>query len=159
MEKTQNLQQKKLTKQDHIFVEKVVETGNITKSVQEGYGIENPRYAAVKGQRLITKDNIMNAIEVKRETLKSALEKEGITPVYLAKKVNVLLNAVDKEGIEDYTAIDKGLKHATNIYGIENMEDKPKTQNTYNFIFNPETQAEVKLIEDRIKARLTQKHV
>lgn len=53
----------KLTKQDKKFVEKVVETGNLTKAVQEAYDIEDPKYASVKGQRLIAKDRIKNAIQ------------------------------------------------------------------------------------------------
>ncbi len=148
----------KLTKQDDVFVERVIETGNLTKSVQEGYGIEDPRYAAVKGQRLIRKDNIIEAIEVKRKSLRQALIDKGITEDYLAEKVQTLLTGVDKEGNSDYTAIDKGLKHATSIYGVEDPDSKPKGQNTYNFIFNKETQADIKEIENKIKARLIQKH-
>lgn len=53
----------KLTKQDRKFVEKVIETGNLTQSVQEAYDIEDSKYASVKGQRLIAKDSILNAIE------------------------------------------------------------------------------------------------
>lgn len=156
----------KLTKQDETFVKNVVETGNLTKSVQQGYGIQDANYAAVKGQRLIRKDNIQQAIEVRQETLKSALLKQGITPEKIAAKIDVLLEAqkITRTYIkgdlsteieeEDHTAIDKGLKHAKDIYGVEDL-DKPKGQNTtYNFIFNPETQAEIKTIEAKIKERL-----
>lgn len=149
----------KLSKQDDVFVTKVVETGKLTKSAQEAYKIENARYATQKAQRLIAKDSIINAIEVKRETLKTALEKQGITPVYIAEKVNVLLNAVDEKGNEDYTAIDKGLKHATNIYGIEDPFEKGKVNNTYNFLFTKEVKDEVNQIESIIKSKLTQRNV
>lgn len=92
--------------------------------------------------------------------LRKALEIQGINPKRIAEKIDVLLNAVDKEGTSDYTAIDKGLKHATAIYGITDPETpKSNSNNTYNFIFSPETQADVKAIEDRIKARLIQKNV
>lgn len=80
------LPKKKLSNQDEKFVEKVVETGKLTKSAQESYGIKNARYATQKALRLIAKDSIIEAIEVKRETLKSALIKEGITPINIAKK-------------------------------------------------------------------------
>lgn len=92
--------------------------------------------------------------------LRKALELQGINPKKIAEKIDILLNAVNKEGTSDYTAIDKGLKHATAIYGITDPEaPKPNSNNTYNFIFSPETQADVKAIEDRIKARLIQKNV
>lgn len=143
-----------LTKQDIAFVEKVATTGKLSKSVQEAYGIENQRYAGVKAQRLITKDNIIEAIEVKRKSLKQALLDEGIDEDYLAKKVNVLLKATDKDGNPDVNAIDKGLKHSTNIYGITDSDDKPKVNSTYNFIFNAETQQNVKEINEIIKAKL-----
>lgn len=139
------------------FVKALVHKNNEngTETVKEVFGIENDNYARLKAHRLITKDNISQAIEVEKETLKSALEKKGITPEKIADKINVLLDAEDIEtGKKDYTAIDKGLKHAKEIYGVESGEDKPKTQTTYNFIFNAETQREIKDIEEKIKARL-----
>lgn len=145
--------QEKLSKQDLIFVDKVVETGKLTQSVINAYGIEDPKYASVKAQRLIAKDSIMNAIEVKRESLKTALENEGITPSYIAEKVNVLLKAKDDRGQTDFTAVDKGLKHALSIHGVEDAE-KPKSQSIYNFIFNTEAQAKIKEMEEQIKAKL-----
>lgn len=149
--------EKKLSKQDLIFVEKVVNDGNVSKAVKETYNIKDAKYAYVKGQRLIENDVISNAIEVKRQSLKEALISEGITEKYLAQKVNVLLTATNEKGQEDYTAIDKGLKHATNIYGVV---EAPKSEggNTYNFLFSPETQADIKALEDKIKARLLNKH-
>lgn len=91
--------------------------------------------------------------------LKKALEKAGINPDKIAEKINILLNAADKEGNSDFTAIDKGLKHATAIYGITEEPVKNPSNNTYNFLFSAETQADVKAIEDKIKARLIQKNV
>ena len=86
--------------------------------------------------------------------LREALIAEGIDSKKIAEKINVLLEAKDGEKT-DYTAIDKGLKHATAIFGI--TEDKPKDNsgNTYNFIFSEEVQGDIKQIEDRIKERLT----
>ncbi len=149
----------KLTRQDEKFVEKVIETGNLTLATQESYGIEDSNYAGVKGHRLIRKDKIINAIEVKRKSLKQALLDKGINEDYLADKVNVLLNAIDDKGNEDYTAIDKGLKHATNIYGIEDPFEKGKVNNTYNFLFTKQVKDEVNQIESIIKSKLTQRNV
>lgn len=43
---------------------------------------------------------------------------------------------------------------------VKREDDTPRDNagNTYNFLFNAETQADVKAIEERIKARLTQSH-
>lgn len=144
---------RKLTKQEVKFTEKVIETGNLTKAVQESFNIEDPNYAGVKGHRLIRNDKIIEAIEVKRKTLREALYEKGINEVKVAETINELLDAKDEKGLSDYTAKDKGLKHALSIYGVEDPE-KPKSQNTYNFIFNAEAQSEIKAMEEKIKAKL-----
>lgn len=158
---------KKLKPKDIEFAKKYVANNeNGTKTVKEVYGTEDDGYARVKATRLITQDNVSQAIEVERESLLSALEKEGVTPKKISKKINVLLEA-SKEVYEtnddgereqvgklpDFTAIDKGLKHATAIYGITDPQEK-KTSNTYNFLFSSEVQGEVKKINDVIKAKL-----
>lgn len=163
----------KLKPKEELFVKKLVleNNENATETVKEVYGIEDDNYARLKGHRLITKDNISQAIETEKETLKSALVKQGITPERIAEKIDVLLEAkkpvyeknedgqFENVGDEiDFTAVDKGLKHATNIYGVENLEDKPKVQNNYNFFFNPEIQEKVKIMEDEIKSILVQKN-
>lgn len=158
MQKLQHNHLKKISKADLKFANKVVETGNATQAVQEVYGIEDPNYAGVKGHRLLRNDKITEIIEIKRKSLRQALIDKGITEDYLADKVNVLLSASNDEGKADYNAIDKGLKHATSIYGVIPEGDKPQTGNTYNFIFSPEVQSEVKEIEDRIKAKLLQRN-
>lgn len=144
-----------LKKREKIFVKKFVELDeNGARAAYETYPKRTPNAARVKAHALLIKPNIIAAVEAERETLKSALEKNGITPDYLAKKVNILLTAKDKEGFKDYTAIDKGLKHATNIYGVEPLDSKSQNFQTYNFIFNSETQSKVKELEEAIKQRL-----
>jgi len=90
--------------------------------------------------------------------LRQALENQGINPKKIAEKINVLLEAKNEDK-DDYTAIDKGLKHATAIYGITDV-DKPKsnTGNTYNFIFSAEVQDRIRTVEAEIKSLLTKKH-
>lgn len=107
---------------------------------------------------VINSEGFKNALS---ETgLREALVEQGINPTKIAEKINVLLDATTGENEKpDVNAIDKGLKHATAIYGI--VDDKPKNTggNTYNFIFSDETKAEVKKIEDVIKAKLIQQNV
>lgn len=168
MEKTTATQQKKrqkpykLTKKQRGFVNDYVLNENGTQAALKNYDIEsnNPeRVASVIATENLGKPDIIEAIEVKRQTLKNALMEEGINEKYIAQKVNVLLTAKDKEGNSDFAAIDKGLKHATNIYGVEGIEDKPKSSNTYNFIFSKEVQAEIKLTEQKIKELLIKPNV
>lgn len=162
--KSKILKQKlpKLTKKQTGFVDDFVATGNGTQAALKNYDIEGENaenVAAVIANENLRKPNVVLAVEIKQETLKSALQKQGVTPEKIAEKINVLLEAKIKKK-PDVNAIDKGLKHATAIYGVEDPEDKPKAvTNTYNFIFNPETQAEIKEIEAKIKARLIKPNV
>lgn len=159
----------KLKPKEKEFVQTLVHKNNEngTQTAQEVFGIEDPNYAGVKAHRLISNAKISQAIEAERETLKSALVKQGITPERIAEKIDVLLEAkkpvyeknddgqFENVGDEiDFTAVDKGLKHAKEIYGIEDLDIKPKSNNTYNFIFNADTQKEIKAMEEIIKARL-----
>lgn len=161
---TENQKQKKipkLTKKQRGFVNDYVATENGTQSALNNYEIEsdNPeKVASVIATENLAKPSIIEAINVKRKSLKQALIDKGITEDYLAGKVDVLLTAVDEKGNTDYTAVDKGLKHASNFFGVEDTSEKPAQQNTYNFIFSKEVQDEVKEIEDRIKNKLLKKN-
>lgn len=155
----------KLTKKQAGFVEDYVNTGNGTQSALKNYDIEAKQpdnVAAVIANENLRKPNVALAVEIGQETLKSALQKQGVTPEKLAKKVDELLEAKRSTlfgQFPDYQAIDKGLKHATNIYGVEDPDQKPKNNTTYNFIFSAETQARVKKMEDEIKSQLIKPHV
>lgn len=144
----------KLTKKQRGFVNDYVETENGTQSVLKNYNLgslgseRKIDVAKSIASENLSKPYIYEAIEVKRKSLKQALIDQGITEDYLAKKVDKLLTS------DDESSIDKGLKHATSIYGIQSDDDRPKVNNTYNFLFSEETKAEVKQIEEKIKARL-----
>ncbi|MBT6757787.1 MAG: hypothetical protein HOA84_05615 [Candidatus Jacksonbacteria bacterium] len=148
----------KLTKKQQGFVNDYVEDENGTRAALKNYNIGgkggsgNINTAATIAKENLTKPQIMQAIEVRQKSLREALGDEGVTPEKIAEKVNVLLEA--KQGKKpDTNAIDKGLKHATNIYGVEDAQ-APSKNNTYNFIFNPSTQEEIRELEDKIKDKL-----
>lgn len=149
----------KLKPKEAEFVEKLpLNDDNGTKTVREVYGIENDGYARVKAHRLLTKDNVMEALEIKKETLREALESKGITAEKIASKVGELLEA--RNGDEpNYQAIDKGITHAVKIRG-DYSDEPPKATSgaTYNFLFSAETQERVRLIEDEIKSQLIKPH-
>lgn len=143
----------KLTRKQRGFVDDYVINENGTQAALKNYDIESDKpekVASVIATENLAKPSIIKAIEVKRQTLKSALEEQGVTPKKIAEKVDELLQS------EDGNLIDKGLKHATNIYGVEDPE-KPKGINNYNFFFNETVQQEVKQMENKIKGLLTQK--
>lgn len=143
----------KLTKKRKGFAKDYVLNGeNGQEAAKANFNVTNDNSARAVASELLTFPNVIAEVEIQRETLKSALEKKGVTPDKIALKVNELLDN------EDPNAIDKGLKHATNIYGVEDASEKPKSNSTYNFIFNAETQADVRAIEEKIKARLMTKH-
>lgn len=152
----------KLTKKQAGFVKDYVAEGNGTKAALNNYEIESKNKIDVAksiATENLTKPYIAEAVEIAQETLKSALEKQGITPAKIARKIDVLLEARDHLGNVDSGAVDKGLKHATNIYGVEDLNEKPKSQTTYNFIFNSETQEKIKKIDAEIKAQLINPNV
>jgi len=143
----------KLSKKQSGFVNDYVLTGNGTQSALNNYDIEgkNPeKIASALAVENLGKPSIALAIEIKQQTLKSALEKKGITPEKIADKINVLLDATTGENEKpDVNAIDKGLKHAKEIYGVEDS-DKPK-ENTYNFFFEPKFQQNIRNFDENLK--------
>jgi len=141
----------KLTKKQRGFVNDYVLNENGTQAVMNNYEIEGKepeKIASVIATQNLGKLNIIDAIEVKRKTLKQALIDNGINEDKIAEKVGVLLES------KDPNVIDKGLRHATNIHGIEDINDRPKNTNNYTFIFNKEAQDEIKKMEAVIKQQL-----
>jgi len=150
MEKTQKKAKlPKLTKKRRKFVEHYVIDENGQEAAKKSFNVTNDNSARAVASELLTFPNVIEAIEVKRKSLKEALIDEGINEKYIAEKVNVLLKAVDEKGMTDYTAVDKGLKHATNIYGVEDVE-KPK-ENIYNFFFEPKFQQNIRSYDENLK--------
>lgn len=144
----------KLTKKQEVFVDEYLKTGIASQAVKKAYDPTTDLTARSIGAENLTKPNIIEAIEVKRKSLKQALIDRGINEDYISEKVEVLLTAVDENGNTDYSAVDKGLKHASNFYGVASDDDKPKVNNTYNFIFSPEVQEQVKVANETIKSKL-----
>lgn len=142
---------RRLSKKQKDFAAIYAATGNGQDAALKVYDIESndPKNVARSiAQENLTKPAIIAEVEHQRETLKSALEKQGVTPTKIAKKIDKLLDS------DDHNAVDKGLKHATNIYGVVDEPDSKPKGNTYNFILSPEVQADVKNLEARIKEKL-----
>lgn len=127
-----------------------------------------PKRARVKASSMIsTNPDIVEVVQEEEISLKEALLQQGITPSKIATKVNVLLDAekkiyrnnmktgkIEEVGSEPHhEAIDKGLKHATAIFGVIDPGSSPSL-NTYNFFINPVTRKKIEEVEDDIKQSL-----
>ncbi len=141
---------KPLKPKEQEFVSRLLtNNGNRALTVKQVFGIMDNNHASVKGLRLVRKGNIKQALDHEQDSLKSALVKQGITPENIASKIGFLLEHADP------AVVDKGVKHAKDIYGIHEQVARKVTANTtYNFLFNSEVQAEIKAIEEKIKEKL-----
>ena len=148
METTPTQKKRKLTKKRQGFVKDFVLTGNATEATVRNYNVKNRDVARRVGSELLTFPDIIAEVEKQELTLKVALQKQGVTPEKIALKIDELLEN------EDPNAVDKGLKHATSIYGVVPEKEKPDGNTTYNFIFTQDVQDEVKKIEQTIKSKL-----
>ncbi len=162
----------RLTKKQKVFVAEYAVSENGADAAKKAYEIkgsnENKIAASIATQNL-AKPSIQDAVAVVQESLKEALITEGITPKRIAEKVNVLLNAKEKvfrnnvstgeiEEIgerTDFTAVDKGLKHATAIYGIAPDGGSRPASVTYNFLFSKEVQERINFINGEFKRMLS----
>ncbi len=154
---TQPLPSRPLSKKQRIFVAEYVKNEHGTNAALKAYDTKDPRVANSIATENLSKPAITQAIEKKRKSLKQALIDKGIDEDYLAGKVEVLLTATDSEGNTDYTAVDKGLKHAASFHGVVSPDEGAKTQNIYNFVFSEAGRARISEVEDEIKAALTGK--
>ena len=172
MEQTKTkLKKVKLTKKQKGFVNDFVIDENGTKAALNNYDIKGKDPINIANQIAIEnlqKPTIVEAIETKRMSLREALVEQGITEKRIAEKIDVLLNAekktfrnnvstgeIEEIGCEtDYAAVDKGLKHATAIYGITPEGPTNQLNVTYNFLFSADTQNRIKAINEEIKAKL-----
>lgn len=126
-----------------------------------------PKTAAVYASDTLKKVEVVALVEETELSLKEALINAGVTPTKIADKVNTLLEAekkifrnnlktgqIEEVGSEPhYEAIDKGLKHATAIHGVQDFGSAPSL-NTYNFFINPVTRKKIEEVEDDIKQSL-----
>jgi len=142
----------KLTKKQFGFVRDYVLTGNGTQSAMRNYNLKNNFVASNVASENLLKPYIAEAVKVEEArvalTLREALEREGVGPQFLAQKVKQLLKT------KGYQAVDRGLAHATKIYGLAEDQMKPVGGNTYNILFSSDTQEAVKALEDTLKVKL-----
>lgn len=141
----------------NLLSDKPKSVASVLESVGYGSGLQN------SPQRVMESEGMQTAL--KEIGLQEALMRQGVTPEKIAEKIDVLLDAkkkifrnnvstkkIEEVGTEDdFTAIDKGLRHATAIHGIIPQGGGGEVKNTYNFIFSAEVQSKVRDINEDIK--------
>ena len=111
-----------------------IPTGQVLESVGYGFGLANSPHRVLEG-----------------DGFKQALREMGLTEELVTTSL--------VEDIKEKPQARLGeLRLAAEILGINKREDAPPAPsqggNTYNFLFSPESRAEVAALEERIKARL-----
>lgn len=122
----------------NLQLDKPKSLGEVLGSVGYGTGLQNSPHRVVESAGF-----------------KQALREMGLTEELITTSLVEDIAAKPQRRLGELTL---GAK----ILGMTEEIPEPPQQSqttTYNFIFSPETQAAVKEIEDRIKARLTQPHV
>lgn len=158
--KTKQQKPRKLSKKREGFVKDYVETGNATEAAARNYPVKSRKVAQAVGSEILSSPIVQQAVEARKETLREALERKGVTSEKIADTVSDLLEATDPDGNPDYKARDKGVVHATRIRGdVVDLPPVAPQNNTYNFLnITAGDQEEIKNIEARLKARLIQPH-
>lgn len=166
-----NLKSLKRKKKNQEFAKEYVKNGgNAKKAAEVVFPALTENSARVRGSDLLTDPDVQETVVREVQSLKDALVEHGITPEVIAQKVDVLLSATKKVyrnnmktgkielvGEEpNHDAIDKGLKHAKEIYGVKTGDDIPDNRPNvvYNFFLNKDLKKKVEVVEGEIKQTL-----
>lgn len=139
---TKTPHKKRLTKKQQGFAIDYLAKGNATLAVKENYNTTNDNSAAAMGSDLLRLPKVREYLESKSERAAEIIYELAEHSENDAVKLNASKDILDRSGFKV----------------PEPMQGENKG-NTYNFLFSAETQAEIKTIEERIKARLISQHV
>lgn len=148
----------RLTKQDKIFVEKVVETGNQTLAAKIAYDIESSDYAGKKGSLKVRESKIQDAIM----SIAERLPDELLERVHL-EGLNASRTIKKGEGGDDIVEPDYAVRHKylDTAYKLKRLyvdEEKPiAKENVYNFFFEPKFQQNIKNYDQYLKGQILNK--
>lgn len=131
----------KLTKKQLEFVRAYLETGNGVKSALKAYNTRDYGTAAMIASENLTKPKVKAYLESKAEKAAEFIYQLAETSEVDSVRLNASKDILDRAGFKV----------------AEPEAPKSETHNTYNFIFNSKTQADVNEINERIKARLIER--
>lgn len=132
---------RKLSKKQLGFAKDYLETGNGKQSALKNYDTNKENVAASIASENLTKPNVRAYLESKAEKAAEFVYELAESSQVDSVRLNASKDILDRTG-----------------YKVPETSVNPGQTTTYNFLFSPETQASVKLIEDQIKARLMQSH-
>jgi hypothetical protein len=140
-----------LSIQDQEFVKEVALHGNQTQAAKKAYGIEDHNYAAVKGTRLLRKDNIETALEEVKKTLAERIPDELLERVHLEG-----LEATVKSGEEEKPDFSVRHKYLDTAYKLKGSyaPDKSLNVNVTADITDPKARELALEYEERLKQGL-----
>lgn len=170
-----------ITERQDKLAELVIENSLSDTPLNKGEMLEKVGYSrniADQPNKVLQTRGFQLALERKQESMLTALEQAGVTPGFLARKINQLLNKEQvivrnnittglietvETGEMDVQAVDKGITHALKLgLGGGYKDNQTNTTNqtiNYNFINSPEVQAKVKEFEEDLKSQLTAKPI
>lgn len=131
-------QQPRLTKKEKGFADAYIETGNGVQSALQNYNTDSYGTAAVIAHENLSKPKVKAYLESKAERAAEIIFELAESSEVDSVKLNASKDILDRAGFKV----------------AEPEQQKNESGNTYNFVFNAQTQADVREIEDRIKARL-----
>lgn len=134
--------QKRLTKKQKDFADGYINTGNGVQSALQAYDTEDYGTAAIIAHENLQKPKVKEYLESNAGRAAEIVFELAETSEVDSVRLNAAKDILDRTG-----------------HKVPDEVPKVSSVNTYNFLFSAETQADVKAIEDRIKARLIQPHV
>lgn len=128
----------RLTKKEKGFADEYIKTGNGTQSALKVYDTEAYGTAASIANENLNKPKVKAYLESRAARAAEIIFELAESSEVDSVKLNASKDILDRAGFKV----------------AEPEQQKSESGNTYNFVFNAQTQADVKEIENRIKARL-----
>lgn len=163
MTKKKETKKKRLSKKRKGFAKDFVKTGNATEAAVRNFNVKDRDVARRVGSELLTFPDVIAEVEKIEKSIADQIPNDLLVTTHIqglgATQVRFTPEGEQIE-VPDFSTRHKYVESGYKLKKVIGAGDEtPKTSssgNTYNFIFSAETQAEVKAIEEKIKARLVE---
>lgn len=127
----------RLTKKEKGFADNFIESGNGVQSALKVYDTTDYSTAASISSENLNKPKVKAYLESKAEKAAEFIFQLAESSEVDSVRLNASKDILDRAGFK-----------------VPEPEVKPTSTNTYNFLFNTEAQADIRKLEDNIKAKL-----